>query len=168
MHPLPTLQEIKSALCGATASYRDILRLAFLMDNVAIHHAPAYVSAKDYTGRTKGVRAFLQPDGYLASRYDTLMRFARLGKFLRLTSAFGDWDMSQATLDECPADFDDFIYGELREEFNQYEGMNFKQIYAAAEGRYFKNLRKKAQAAIDRENLFRQTKKKALPQTKRR
>ena len=161
-HPLPSLQDIKNALCGATASSRTILRLALLMDNVSLHHAPGYIGSNDFTGRTSGVREYFRKDGYLISRYDTLMRFARLGKFLRLTSSFGDWDMSQATFEKCPEDFDDFIYGELQEEFKQYEGMNFKQIYARAERYYTDMLHKTIQSSIDREKLCKQLRKNAF------
>lgn len=161
-HPLPSLQDIKNALCGATASSRTILRLALLMDNVSLHHAPGYVGSSDFTGRTSGVREYFRKDGYLISRYDTLMRFARLGKLLRLTSSFGDWDMSQATLEKCPEDFDDFIYGELQEEFKQYEGMNFKQIYARAEKYYTGKLHQEAQSTLRQDKLNEQIKKKVF------
>ena len=69
------------------------------MDNLSAFHSPRFVYDGDgyrgntdcCRGRTTGIRRFLAQDGYLLSRYSTLIRYKRLAGLLRRA----------ADVDEC-------------------------------------------------------------------
>mgnify|MGYP003327591497 FL=1 len=130
----PTLEELKDALRSVRNSHLDIIRLAALMDNLGIYYQFRVESGKkDWRGHTLGIKRFLAKDGYLNSRYDTLMRYKRLGDALREVAEVDNcvnllWGLSET----CPTDGgepifeDDWLF--LRNFYASFEGMNFKQI----------------------------------------
>lgn len=130
----PTLAELKDALRSVRKSHLDIIRLAALMDNLGIYYQFRVESGKeDWRGHTSGIRKFLAKDGYLSSRYDTLMRYKRLGDSLRDAAEVDNcvnllWGISQS----CPTDDGEPIFEDdwrfLRNFYASFEGMNFKQI----------------------------------------
>lgn len=132
--PVPTLAEIKDALGNVRESTDAILRLAALMDNVSLHHSPRLTDDNDYRGRTDGVRNYLAQDGYLASRYATLMRFKKLGHALREKAGIMCLsNLLWGFLPECPLKDEGSIadWQTTRKLFASFNGMNFKQILAA-------------------------------------
>ena len=128
---LPTLQAIKDALGDVRGSTDGILRLAALMDNLSLYLSPRLTSANNYTGRTCGIRKYLSRDGYLISRYATLMRFKKLGRALReKANILNSSDLLWGLMTKCPfADEESNIdWRSTRDLFASFEGMNFKQI----------------------------------------
>ena len=126
----PSLQEIKNALRGVGDSHLTIIWLAALMNNLWLYHS--------YWGEIGGgLRKHLEKDGYLASRYDTLMRYKRLGDAIRgvagidlvVNLLWGFSDYSPKDEDEAMflESYDDDIK-KLKNLYASCEGMNFKQI----------------------------------------
>ena len=131
---LPTLQEIKDALGDVRGSTDGILRLAALMDNLSLYLSPRLTSANNYTGRTCGIRKYLSQDGYLISRYATLMRFKKLGRALReKANILNSSDLLWGLMPKCPFGDEESIidWNSTRDLFATFEGMNFKQIQAS-------------------------------------
>ena len=146
----PSLQELRDALRNAKVSSVGIIRLAALMDNLSAHCSPRFVYDGDgygqqdtdrCRGRTSGIRKFLSQDGYLVSRYSTLMRYKRLAEHLRKVSGIDErsnllWGLEPS----CPPDYleeleimgesGDGDYGKLRKLYASLSGMNFKGIEA--------------------------------------
>ena len=85
---LPTIDELKDALREVRTGSRAIIRLAALMDNLSLCEGRRVSSSrgKDCRGRTDGIKAYLRGDGYLYSRYSSLMRYKKLGRLLREAS----------------------------------------------------------------------------------
>ena len=132
----PTFAEIKDALRSVRESHLDIVRLAALMDNLAIYHQFRVESVgKDYRGHTSGIRKFLSKDGYLRSRYDTLMRYRRLGAAIRKAAGVPDeTNLLWGLVPTFPTDETDDLYWHeaewqtLHDLYASLKGMNFKQI----------------------------------------
>ena len=141
----PTIAELKDALRGAKESSEGILRMAALMDNLAAYHAPRFecdgliVELTPFRGRTMGIRKFLEQDGYLRSRYSTLMRYRRLAERIRecLALKWEDVNLLWGFESDCPEDLDwaveldclkDTPYPALRKLYASLEGLNFKEI----------------------------------------
>ena len=128
---LPTFQEIKDALGNVRGSTVEILRLAALMDNLSLYVSPRLTDANNYTGRTCGIRKYLAQDGYLISRYATLMRFKKLGRALReKANILNSSDLLWGLMPKCPfGDEESNIdWQSTRKLFSSFEGMNFKEI----------------------------------------
>lgn len=134
----PTLEELKSALHEASDSHIDIIRMAALMNNLSMHY-PSRVRSDDIDSRKgrAGILQYLAEDGYLASRYDTLMRYKRLGDAIReIASISIEVNLLWGLPDYAPKDEDEamsieFEYEDVQKLKNLYascEGMNFKQI----------------------------------------
>ena len=128
----PSLDEIRSALRVATESHANIIRLAALMDNLAMYHAPVVLPGGDDCARTSGIRKVLSADGYLLSRYSSLMRYKNLAEDIR---RFAGVDISANLLwglaPQCPEDVENYPgsdYDVLRDLYASFRGMNFKQI----------------------------------------
>ena len=150
----PSLQELRDALREARTSSEGIIRLAALMDNLSAHCSPRFVYDGDGNnendtdccrGRTSGIRKFLSQDGYLVSRYSTLMRYKRLAEHLRRISGISErsnllWGLEPS----CPADYleeleimgesGDGDYGKLRRLYASLSGMSFKEVQACQAG----------------------------------
>lgn len=128
---LPTLAEIKDALSCVRGSTEGILRLAAIMDDVSLYHSPRLTSDNDFSGHTNGIRNYLAQDGYLISRYVTLMRFKKLGRTLREKfDILPSSDLLWGFLPKCPFSDEESIrdWQSIREFFASFKGMNFKQI----------------------------------------
>lgn len=147
----PSIAELKDALRSAGESARDTIRLAALMDNLSAFHSPRFAYDGNGCGedtnccrsRTSGIRRFLAQDGYLVSRYSTLMRYKRLAERLRRAAgvdAHADllWGLDPSIpavcreLDEdlC-VDENDGCYGKLRRLYCVLDGKNFTKIERA-------------------------------------
>ena len=147
----PSLQELRDALRDAkNSSSGGIIRLAALMDNLSAYCSPRFVYDGDgygqndtdnCRGRTCGIRKFLSQDGYLVSRYSTLMRYKRLAEHLRRVAGIDErsnllWGLEP----RCPPDYleeleimgesGDGDYGKLRKLYASLTGMNFREIEA--------------------------------------
>lgn len=147
----PSIAELKEALRAAKGSTFATIRLAALMDNLSAFHSPRFVFDGDgcdedtnsCKGRTSGVRRFLAQDGYLASRYATLMRYKRLAERIRLAAGIDKWPDLLWGLEPsippecCELDEDMFLdegggnYDRLRCLYGKLEGKNFTEIMAA-------------------------------------
>ena len=128
---LPSLQEIKESLGNVRNSTNEILRLAALMDNLSLYLSPRLTDSNDYRGRTPGIRKYLEQDGYLISRYSTLMRFKKLGRAIReKCNILMDTNLLWGFLPESPIHLDDYVqdWTTIRNLYVSFEGMNFKQI----------------------------------------
>ena len=135
---LPTLAEIKDALSCARGSTEGILRLAAIMDDVSLYHSPRLICDDDFSGHTNGIRKYLAQDGYLVSRYATLMRFKKLGRTLRERSdILPSSDLLWGFLPKCPFSDEESIrdWQSIRDFFASFEGMNFKEISETIIGR---------------------------------
>lgn len=135
---LPTLQEIKDALGNVRESTVGILRLAALMDNLSLYVSPRLTDANNYTGRTCGIRKYLAQDGYLISRYATLMRFKKLGRALReKANILNSSDLLWGLMPKCPFDDEEsnIDWQSTCKLFATFEGMNFKEISEIILGR---------------------------------
>ena len=141
----PTLSELKEALREARGSSEGILRMAALMDNLAAYHAPRFEydgpgidETTPNRGRTSGIRKFLEQDGYLLSRYATLMRYKRLAALIRKKTGIQGYVFSNLLWGfepTCPEVLsvevaDDTTYIKLRALYASLEGKNFKEIEA--------------------------------------
>ena len=145
----PTIQELKDALRDAADSPEGIVRLAALMDNLSAYHSPRLIGLRDdpgYSqyrtyrdecrGRTGGIRKFLAQDGYLLSRYSTLMRYKRLATLIRKKTGVLDYGVSNLLWGlgpTCPEVLsvelaDETIYLKLRALYVSLAGKNFKEI----------------------------------------
>ena len=144
----PTLAELKDALREARGSSEGILRMAALMDNLAAYHAPRFEcdglgidESTPFRRRTSGIRKFLEQDGYLLSRYATLMRYKRLAE--RIRAKIGHlkrsewrvvnllWGLETQCPKELAADYggEEYTpYFKLRKLYVSLEGLNFKQM----------------------------------------
>jgi len=137
---VPTIDEIKEALRQSKDSAIDIFRLAALMDNLQLVHSPGYLASSDARGRTHGVREYLRADGYLDSRYSTLMRFCRLGKQVRyLLSGDCTWiNLLWGIEKTCPEDVDESLYNDIRKFYSRFDDLPFKSISEQIESEYLK------------------------------
>jgi hypothetical protein len=141
----PTLSELKEALREARGSSEGILRMAALMDNLAAYHAPRFEydgpgidETTPNRGRTSGIRKFLEQDGYLLSRYATLMRYKRLATLIRKKTGILDyvfsnllWGFESTCPEVLSVDIaDDTTYIKLRTLYASLEGKNFKEMEA--------------------------------------
>ena len=141
----PTLAELKDALREARGSSEGILRMAALMDNLAAYHAPRFEcdgfgidESTPFRGRTSGIRKFLEQDGYLLSRYATLMRYKRLAALIRKKTGLLDyvfsnllWGVEPTCPEVLSVDIaDDSTYIKLRTLYASLEGKNFKEMEA--------------------------------------
>ncbi len=144
----PTLTELKDALREARVSSEGILRMAALMDNLAAYHAPRFEcdglgidESTPFRGRTNGIRKFLEQDGYLRSRYATLMRYKRLAE--RIRAKIGHlkrsewivvnllWGFETQCPEELAADYggEEYTpYSAMRKLYASLAGLNFKEI----------------------------------------
>ena len=148
----PSIAELKDALRAAKDSAFAVIRLAALMDNLSAFHSPRFVFDGDgcygktdcCKGRTLGIRRFLAQDGYLVSRYSTLMRYKRLAERLRRAAGVDEmadllWGLEASVpvvcreLDEesCVEESDGY-YGRLRRLYLRLDGKNFSEIEIAA------------------------------------
>ena len=142
----PTLAELKVALREARESSEGIFRMAALMDNLAAYHAPRFEcdglgidETTPFRGRTSGIRKFLEQDGYLLSRYATLMRYKRLATLIRkkvgsLDDVFSNllWGFEPTCPEVLSVEVaDDTTYIKLRALYASLEGKNFKEIEAS-------------------------------------
>lgn len=130
----PTLSEIKEALREATDSHETIIRLAALMDNLAMYNAPMVLMGNS-KARTSGIRKVLEKDGYLLSRYSSLMRYKALGRDIRRYARLDIcpnllWGLEPT----CPDEGYESEYEILRDLYASFKGMNFKQIKAKLKG----------------------------------
>ena len=126
----PTLSEIKEALRESTDSHETIIRLAALMDNLAMYNAPMVLMGNS-KARTSGIRKVLEKDGYLLSRYSSLMRYKALAGDIRRYARLDVcpnllWGLEPT----CPDDGEESAYEVLRNLYASFKGMNFKQIKA--------------------------------------
>ena len=141
----PTLAELKDALREARESSEGIFRMAALMDNLAAYHAPRFEcdglgidETTPFRGRTSGIRKFLEQDGYLLSRYATLMRYKRLATLIRkkvgsLDDVFSNllWGFEPTCPEVLSEEIaDDSRYIKLRALYASLEGKNFKEMEA--------------------------------------
>ena len=146
----PTIAELKDALRVARDSSQGAIRLAALMDNLSAFHSPRFVYDGDgcgddtdcCKGRTFGIRKFLAQDGYLVSRYSTLMRYKRLASLLRRAAGVDEradllWGLEASIpavcreLDEdMAADEGDGCYDRLRRLYGRLNGKNYMGIAA--------------------------------------
>ncbi len=144
----PSIAELKDALRAAVESAHDTIRLAALMDNLSAFHSPRFVYDGDGCGedtnccrsRTSGIRSFLAQDGYLVSRYSTLMRYKRLAERLRLAASVDEsvdllWGLEPSIPAECReldedlcVNEDDGCYSKLRRLYCVLDGKNFTEI----------------------------------------
>lgn len=144
----PTLAELKEALREARGSSEGILRMAALMDNLAASHAPRFEcdgfgidESTPFRGRTNGIRKFLEQDGYLRSRYATLMRYKRLAERIRAnlgclkasewSSVNLLWGLEAQCPEELAADYggEEYTpYPAMRKLYVSLEGLNFKEM----------------------------------------
>ena len=144
----PSITELKDALRAAVESAHDTIRLAALMDNLSAFHSPRFVYDGDGCGedinccrsRTSGIRRFLAQDGYLVSRYSTLMRYKRLAERLRRAADVDEsvdllWGLEPSIPAECReldedlcVNEDDGCYGRLRLLYGRLDRMNFTEI----------------------------------------
>ena len=119
-------------------SHVGIIRLAALMNNLSMYY-PSRVRSDDIDSRKDraGILQYLAGDGYVASRYDTLMRYKRLGDAIREIAGIElETNLLWGLLDYMPKDEDEamsieFHDGDIQKLKNLYascEGMNFKQI----------------------------------------
>ena len=142
----PTLAELKDALRETRGSSEGILRMAALMDNLAAYHAPRFEydghgidETTPFRRRTSGIRKFLEQDGYLLSRYATLMRYKRLATLIRkkvgsLDDVFSNllWGFEPTCPEVLSVEVaDDTTYIKLRALYASLEGKNFKEIEAS-------------------------------------
>ena len=132
----PSLQELKGALHDVSTGHLAIIRAA-LMDNLSLCEGRRVTSTggRDYRGQTCGIKAFLQQDGYLYSRYSCLMRYKKLGQLLREISGIPiEANLLWGLEPTCPTDETDDLYWHeadwqtLHDLYGSFEGMNFKQI----------------------------------------
>ncbi len=144
----PTLAELKGALSEAKYSSEGILRMTALMDNLAAYHAPRFEydghgidETTPFRRRTSGIRKFLEQDGYLLSRYATLMRYKRLAE--RIRAKIGHlkrsewivvnllWGFETQCPEELAADYggEEYTpYSAMRKLYASLAGLNFKEI----------------------------------------
>ena len=142
----PTLVELKDALRETRGSSEGILRMAALMDNLAAYHAPRFEcdglgidETTPFRGRTSGIRKFLEQDGYLLSRYATLMRYKRLATLIRKKAGLLDyvvsnllWGLEPTCPEVLSVDIaDDTDYVKLHALYASLEGKNFTEIEAS-------------------------------------
>lgn len=139
----PTPQELKDALRNISAGHLAIIRLAALMDNLSMHEARRVSSSTegDCRGKTQGIKEYLRQDGYLYSRYSSLMRYKKLGKLLRERSGIGIdinllWglDPSLPRVDGEVLSWYEDDWQKLHDLYTSLEGMNFKQINEKLKG----------------------------------
>ena len=130
----PSLSEIKDALRVATDSHETIIRLAALMDNLAMYHSPIVLMGDDRS-RTEGIRKVLEKDGYLLSRYSSLMRYKNLARDIRRCAGLDETaNLLWGFVPTPSTDEDDDLYWfedqrkALHDLYVSFEGMNFKQI----------------------------------------
>lgn len=132
----PSLQEIKDALREVPSSHTAIIRLAALMNNLAMFEERRVCtgpSGRDYRDKTDGIKAFLRKDGYLYSRYSCLMRYKKLGKLIRAKSGVGvDANLLWGLEPECPLDDGEPLFEEeyvtLHTLYASFTGMTFKEM----------------------------------------
>ena len=144
----PTLAELKGALREAKYSSEGILRMTALMDNLAAYHAPRFEcdgfgidESTPFRGRTSGIRKFLEQDGYLLSRYATLMRYKRLAERIRAKTGHLKrsewitvnllWGLERQCPEELAADYggEEYTpYFALRKLYVSLAGLSFKEI----------------------------------------
>ena len=132
---LPTIDELKDALREVRTGSRAIIRLAALMDNLSLCEGRRVSTSrgKDCRGRTDGIKAYLRGDGYLYSRYSSLMRYKKLGRLLREASGVDiEFNLLWGLDPQCPTDdgepFFEDEYDKLRSLYESINRMNFKQI----------------------------------------
>jgi len=131
----PSLQEIKDALRDIPSGTQAIIRLAALMNNLAMFEERRVKTGPghDYRDKTDGIKAFLRKDGYLYSRYSCLMRYKKLGKLLRAKSGVCiDANLLWGLEPECPLDDGEPLFEEeyvkLHTLYESFTGMTFKEI----------------------------------------
>ena len=137
----PTLEELKSALHEASDSHIDIIRMAALMNNLSMHY-PSCVRSDDIDSRKgrAGILQYLAGDGYLASRYDTLMRYKRLGDAIREIAGIDlEVNLLWGLPDYAPKDEDETMFVEFHHEDIQ----KLKNLYASCEGMNFKQIKER-------------------------
>ena len=131
----PSLSEIKDALRDVMSSHEAIIRLAALMDNLAMYHSPVVLMRGGSRARTEGVRKVLAADGYLLSRYSSLMRYKNLAECIRRCAGLDAWaNLLWGLEPSCPEDVPETDYEILRDLYASLEGMNFKQILNKLKG----------------------------------
>lgn len=132
---IPTHQALKDALRDIRSGHTTIIRLAALMDNLAMYEARRIYldGSKAFRGKTNGIKIFLRQDGYLYSRYSSLMRYRKLGKLLRKTSGVDvEVNLLWGLEPTCPTDDGEPLfeteYAKLHSLYDSLKGMNFKEI----------------------------------------
>ena len=138
MFPVPTIADVKEALRTATHSKEDILNMAGVMELVSMHYSPRLL--EDIDGkcdrRTSGIREFLRKDGYLISRYSTLMRYKALADEIRIALGLDRFTSFRiGLLEENPDPSDDYWYSMIREFILGIPGENYKDIFAHVHAR---------------------------------
>ena len=137
----PTPEELKSALREDSDSHLGVIRMAALMNNLSMHY-PSRVRSDDADSRKgrAGILQYLAEDGYLASRYDTLMRYKRLGDAIR---EIADIELETNLLwglpDYAPKDEDEAMFIE----FHCEDVQKLKNLYASCEGMNFKQIKER-------------------------
>ena len=149
----PSIADLKDALRVVRDSAQGAIRLAALMDNLSAFHSPRFVYDGDgyrgdtdcCRGRTTGIRRFLAQDGYLLSRYSTLMRYKRLAGLLRRAADVDEWaDLLWGLEASSPAvcreldegmavDEGDGYYGRLHRLYSKLDGKSCMGIIAELE-----------------------------------
>ena len=137
----PTLDELKDALAESKQSTRGILKLAALVDNLSAYLSPRYeIDEQTYSGRTPGIRQYLEKDPLLKSKYKTIMRYKKLATLIKAKISERDSDVQEGYYNllwglEPPQPDEDWpeTREALRELYASFEGMNFKEIQATVE-----------------------------------
>lgn len=97
-----------------------------------MHYSPRLLDDEKCCGRTSGIREFLRQDGYLISRYSTIMRYKVLADEIRTALELdGDWYSSFriGLLSQCPSYADDFVYDGIRDFILRIPGRTYKDIF---------------------------------------
>ena len=138
----PTLDELKTALVESKQSTRGILKLAALVDNLSAYLSPRYeIDEVNYSGRTPGIRQYLEKDPLLKSKYKTIMRYKKLADMIKANIEKGNswvrdgyYNLLWGLVPVFPTDENDDLYWHeaewqtLHDLYASFEGMNFKQI----------------------------------------
>lgn len=137
----PTLDELKEALAESKQSTRGILKLTALVDNLSAYLSPRYEFDEiNYSDRTPGIRQYLEKDPLLKSKYKTIMRYKKLAALIKVKIGKGNSEVHDGYYNLLwglqPAHPDDDwpeTHEVLRNLYDSFEGMNFKQIINAVD-----------------------------------
>lgn len=144
----PTLDELKEALAESRQSTRGILKLAALVDNLSAYLSPRYeIDEVTYSGRTPGIRQYLEKDPLLKLKYKTIMRYKKLAALIKEEISKnnsnvrdGYYNLLWGLVPTFPTDENDDLYWHedewqaFHDLYVSFEGMNFKQIIDKLKG----------------------------------